>query len=291
MKRCTAAIVGFAGLLMLVSDVLAQVPPPLGPPPSPAQIAARRACNAQPAGQARTNCINAACAGVSTPFRGACISGIAMFASAPSVPTNVAQRRACNNVPPANRGACINSACGPVAPQFRQACLAGAGPYAAGPTPPGGPTNVAQRRACNNVPPASRGACINSACGPVAPQFRQACLAGAGPYAAGPTPPGAPTNVAQRRACNNVPPANRQACINSACGPVAPQFRQACLAGAGPYAAGPTPPGGLQQLNTLRSSISSQRSRALALCRQLYDGAQEQACIRGLFPPAPAPAN
>ena len=356
MKRIVAATMFAGGLLLLAAEaVLAQAPPPppLGPPPTPAQIAARRACNNVAAGPSRILCVTNACNAVSPFFRGMCTAGAAMFAAGPPAgppvppigpPTNVAQRRACNTVPPANRQACINAACGPVAPNWRGACTTGAGPYAALPAPP---TNVAQRRACNTVPPANRQACINAACGPVAPNWRGACTTGAGPYAAGPVPPRptVPVNVAARRACNTRPPVERGACIARACGPVAPNFKQACTSGTGPYAALPAPPrppvavnvaarracntqpagpprtacitnacrtvpaplqgacragsgpyaGGpppaLGQLNTLRNEIGSRRSRAVALCKQLYDGAAELNCIRGLFPPAPAPAN
>ncbi|MBI4251537.1 MAG: hypothetical protein HY618_03675, partial [Candidatus Tectomicrobia bacterium] len=266
MRRIVAATMFAGGLLLLAAEaVLAQAPPPgppIGPPPSPAQINARRACNAQPVGPGRTACITNACNAVSPFFRGMCTAGTAMFAAGPPTPpigppqpiappTNVAQRRACIIVPPAQRGACINAACGPVAPNWQGACRTGAGPYAAVTPPPGPPTGppapptaaqIAARRACNAVSPAQRQACINARCNAVAPNWRAACTAGVGPFAALPAPPAPPTNVAQRRACNNAPPAQRGQCITNACRNVAPNWRGACQTGTGPYAALPAPP-------------------------------------------------
>ena len=246
----------------------------------------------------RQACINAACGPVAPNWRGACTTGAGPYAAGPvpprpTVPVNVAARRACNTRPPVERGACIARACGPVAPNFKQACTSGTGPYAALPAPPRPPVavNVAARRACNTQPAGPpRTACITNACRTVPAPLQGACRAGSGPYAGGPPPrPPVPVNVAARRACNIVPPANRGACIANACRNVPAPLQGACRAGSGPYAGGPPP--ALGQLNTLRNEIGSRRSRAVALCKQLYDGAAELNCIRGLFPPAPAPAN
>ena len=122
----------------------------------------------------------------------------------------------------------------------------------------------------------------------------------------GPVPPGAQA----RLACNNIKdPAQRKACIDKACANVPASLKGACVAGVGPFAAKPPvkppikkpipvvrpkppvkPPVGkptVALLNQKRAQLNKLRSEVVNLCRQVYEGKAELACIAAAFPGAP----